>query len=169
MARFLPLLITVFLAGVFAVALLTGGAPQPPDVMLSRPAPAAPISGLDDRLLRTGTVVVNFFASWCAPCAEEQPHLLTLAKTKGFRVVGVAYKDKPAAIARWLEQHGNPFLAVGHDQDGAAALEWGVYGVPETYVLVDGVVRYRHVGVLDENTLKDAILPLAKPALPEEQ
>lgn len=160
MMRFIPLVVFLIVAAVMAIALLSGGAPQPPDVMVGRSVPATKIEGIDADQWRRGTVIVNFFASWCAPCADEQPVLAKLSRESGARIIGVAYKDKPQAVKDWLDAHGNPFSLVGYDAQGAAAIDWGVYGVPETYVVIDGVIRHRHVGPLDDATMQRDILPL---------
>ena len=157
--RFLPLVIFLVLAAVMGVALSRGGAPKPPDVMVGQAVPAAPIEGLAAHHLRKGTAVVNFFASWCAPCALEQPLLSELRTQTGVTMLGVAYKDKTEDTVAWLEEHGNPFTVVGRDPQGAAAIDWGVYGVPETFVVVDGVIVYRHVGPLDAQTMAREMLP----------
>ncbi len=160
MMRFAPLVIFLLLAAVMAVALLSGKAGKPPDAMIGKAVPAAVIDGLGADAMTHGVVVVNFFASWCAPCADEQPVLARMAKEYDVRMVGIAYKDSKDAIAAWLEKHGNPFDVIGHDVGGQAAIDWGVYGVPETYVLVDGVIVHRHVGLLDDAIVARDIAPL---------
>jgi len=107
-------------------------------------------------------VVVNFFASWCLPCVAEAGQLLAL-KQRGVTLWGISYKDRDADTARFLKQHGNPFTRIGRDPEGNAALEFGVYGVPETY-LVDktGIVRWRWVGALTDGVVAQALDPLLK-------
>ena len=105
--------------------------------------------------------VVNIFASWCAPCRLEHPLLLRLARQDGVRVFGIAYKDKPEDSARFLAELGNPFRAVGVDREGRTGLDFGVYGVPETYVLDrDGRIRARYVGALTPAKIERDLLPL---------
>ena len=163
MMRFAPLIVFLLLTAIMGVALLSGGAPKPPDAMVGRTMPQTQIQELDAAALQKGIVVVNFFASWCAPCADEQPVLARLAADHAdVRMVGIAYKDSAAEITSWLERHGNPFDLIGYDAQGAAAIDWGVYGVPETYVLVDGVIRHRHVGPLDDVMAARDIAPLLK-------
>lgn len=162
MMRFVPLIVFLVLALALGAGLLSGGAGQPPDVMVGRDVPQSPIEGIDLAALGRGTVVVNFFASWCAPCAEEQPVLSRLMQGSDARMVGIAYKDKREAVSEWLAVHGNPFDVLGYDAQGLAAIDWGVYGVPETYVLVDGVIRHRHVGPLDDETAARDIAPLLR-------
>ena len=92
-------------------------------------------------------VVVNFWASWCVPCVQEHPHLIALGKRAGVSIYGVNYKDQPSAARRFIGRYGNPYAKVGTDSNGRGAIEWGVYGMPETFV-VDGKGRiaYKHVG-----------------------
>ncbi|MGZ5918026.1 MAG: DsbE family thiol:disulfide interchange protein, partial [Methyloceanibacter sp.] len=112
--------------------------------------------------LATGKpIVVNVWASWCVPCHEEHPLLLALAKQPGVRLYGINYKDDPAAARRFLGRYGNPFERLGADLSGRVAIDWGVYGVPETYVITgDGRIALRHVGPLTEDAIRDQLLPL---------
>jgi cytochrome c biogenesis protein CcmG/thiol:disulfide interchange protein DsbE len=105
-------------------------------------------------------VLVNFFASWCVPCAEEAPVLMQL-KTRGVPVYGIAYRDKPAAAANFLQQNGNPYVHIGLDESGSVAIDFGMYGVPETY-LVDahGIVRLRWAGALNDDVIRHDLDPL---------
>jgi cytochrome c biogenesis protein CcmG, thiol:disulfide interchange protein DsbE len=105
-------------------------------------------------------ILVNFFASWCVPCVEETDELMTL-KQSGIPIWGIAYKDKPDAAAAFLKQHGNPYQRLGADPNGLVAINFGVYGVPETY-LVDrtGTVRWRYAGALDNQVVGDTLHPL---------
>ena len=141
-----------------------------PSVLIEKKAPVFTLSaqpgqegfGASDLGAPGRAVLVNFFASWCLPCVAEAPQLLAL-KQRGVALWGVAYKDKEEHTARFLQQHGNPFARIGRDADGKAALEFGVYGVPETY-LVDksGIVRWRWVGALTDGVLARALDPLLK-------
>ena len=143
---------------------------QVPSMLLDRPVPSftlgeqpsqAPFSHTD--LAAPGRpVLVNFFASWCLPCVNEAPQLLALQR-RGIPIYGVAYKDKPDATARFLAQYGNPFTRIGRDPDGRVAMEFGVYGVPETY-FVDraGIVRARWAGELTDRLIRTALDPLLK-------
>jgi cytochrome c biogenesis protein CcmG, thiol:disulfide interchange protein DsbE len=154
---FLPVLAFAALAGLFLVRLLSGADPaRVPSALIGRPAPTLalpPVAGLSTPGLapgdlRGGVTVVNVWASWCAPCRVEHPQLVALAKA-GVRVVGINYKDEPENARRFLGMLGNPFAAVGADRDGRAAIEWGVYGVPETFIVgPDGTVRHKLVGEL---------------------
>ena len=103
----------------------------------------------DLKALRGDVVVVNVWASWCAPCRQEHPLLMELAKDPGIRLVGINYKDNPENARRFLGALGNPFAAVGADPNGRAAIDWGVYGVPETFVIgPDGTIRHKQIGPL---------------------
>ena len=104
--------------------------------------------------LKGNVTLVNVWASWCAPCRVEHPLLTQLSKDKRIRVVGINYKDQPANAVRFLTQLGNPFAAIGTDGDGRAAIEWGVYGVPETFIVGrDGTIRYKLVGPITPENL----------------
>jgi cytochrome c biogenesis protein CcmG/thiol:disulfide interchange protein DsbE len=107
-------------------------------------------------------VLVNFFASWCVPCVEEAGTLMQL-KAVGLPIYGIAYKDKPAATASFLAQNGDPYTAIGHDEPGRVAIDFGLYGVPETY-LVDahGIVRWRWAGALTDDIVTGTLMPLLK-------
>ena len=115
------------------------------------------------RSLHGRPVILNFFASWCAPCREEHPELLALGRLPGVTLDGIAYKDKPDDSRRFLERLGDPYRRIGIDRSGATAIDFGVYGVPETYV-VDGTgrIRHRHVGPLTTEDVKREILPLVQ-------
>ena len=155
----LPLLTLVIMAGFFGWSLLSGRDPASiGSVMVNRPAPplAAPAlrpgePALTSDLLKTGKpVLVNFFASWCAPCEVEQPVLMSL-KARRIPIVGVAYKDAPSNTQAFLDRLGDPFTQRLVDRDGAAGVEFGVTGVPETYLVgADGVVLDKHTGPLSE-------------------
>lgn len=165
----IPLVLFIALLALVAAPLLRGTDPAKlesamigramPDFVAPSVLPEQP--GLARADLLGKPAVVNFFASWCVPCQAEQPLLTRLASETNVPVFGISYKDTPAATIAWLEKHGNPFRAVADDRDGRIAIEWGVYGVPETYVIdAAGVIRYRHVGPLLPADLEKTILPL---------
>jgi cytochrome c biogenesis protein CcmG, thiol:disulfide interchange protein DsbE len=174
-----PLGIFCVLALVFAFALRTGDPSRLPSALIGKPVPAIaldgleglsdgtrPVGGLNAADLAAGHVsVVNFWASWCVPCVQEHPLLVALKERTGVRLYGVNYKDQPAAARRFLGRYGNPFAAVGVDADGRAAIEWGVYGMPETFVIDGkGRIAYKHVGPISAEALEAKIIPAIRAA-----
>ena len=119
----------------------------------------------DDATLRDGQIkLVNYWASWCAPCRVEHPHLETLAD-EGVTILGINYKDNPANALSFLEELGDPYAAIGADATGRMALDWGVYGVPETYVIDgDGTIVLRFAGPITERVLESTIRPAIESA-----
>lgn len=111
--------------------------------------------------LRGELSLVNVFASWCAPCQVEHPLLMRLAEAEGLPIYGIAYKNERAAVRRYLAEAGNPFAAIGHDPQGRVAIEWGAYGLPETYLVdAEGRIRFRHAGPLLPEDVNNKLLPL---------
>lgn len=149
MIRYAPLAVFVLLAAILVFALLGGGKKDVQNASQLRDLPAAAIEGIDRAALEKGEVLVNFFASWCVSCVGEQAVLMDMAK-RGVRIYGVAYNDDPEKTRAWLDRHGNPFTAVGHDPNGRAAIDWGVSGVPETFFLRDGKIVRHDVGALED-------------------
>ena len=151
-------------------------APAPdiiPSALINKPAPRLVLPGLDAQSaaftpadLAAGHVsVVNVFASWCAPCRLEAGQLETLSRMPGVAVYGLAQKDKPAATRAFLDEVGNPFARIARDDDGRASIEWGVYGVPETFV-VDGkgIIRLKYVGEITQAALAGRLVPAIRAA-----
>jgi cytochrome c biogenesis protein CcmG/thiol:disulfide interchange protein DsbE len=140
-----------------------------PSALIDKPVPAFALppllegdAGLTAADLRGQVSLVNFFASWCVPCRAEHPLLTRLAREEGLRVNGIAYKDRPEDARAFLAELGNPFARIGADFDGRTAIEFGVYGVPETYLIDrDGRIRFRHVGPLTPEAIEQDLLPLA--------
>lgn len=171
--RIAPIAIFLMLAAAFAFALSSGDPSKLPSALLGKQAPTVaippideladngkPVPGIEAKDFASGApVVVNFWASWCAPCIAEHPLLMALKDKTGVAILGVNYKDQPAA-ARRFGRYGNPFSAAGADANGRAAIEWGVYGMPETFVL-DGKGRivFKHVGPLSPEALETKIIP----------
>ena len=169
-----PLLVFGAMAAMFAFALTKGDPSKLPSALIGKPAPPLALSaikGLQDGaravplltqevLVQGDVTVVNFWASWCGPCVEEHPFLIELARLPGVRVVGVNYKDLGANARRFLGRYGNPYGAIGADTTGRTAIEWGVYGMPETFIL-DGKGRIvlKHVGQITPAALRSNLLP----------
>ena len=113
-----------------------------------------------DDLIGHGPVLLNVFASWCIPCRAEHPQLMALARDHGLRIVAINYKDKPEDAAAWLKNLGDPFTKIGRDDTGRVSIDWGVYGVPESFIVDrEGRIRYKHVGPMDAHDVATKILP----------
>jgi cytochrome c biogenesis protein CcmG/thiol:disulfide interchange protein DsbE len=160
-----PLILFAGLAGLFLTGLLGGDRTALPSALVGRPAPmidlppleglardGAAVPGFGGKDLRQGKVrLVNVFASWCAPCHAEHPFLMELAKDSRIAILGINQKDQPDNARRFLGAKGNPYAAVGVDPNGRASIEWGVYGVPETFIVKgDGTIAHKLVGPLTE-------------------
>ncbi len=166
----LPVLLFVALAGYFALALRPDRDPNAlPSALIDKPAPAfdlASLQGGPDLALsdlKGHVMVLNFFASWCVPCRSENPVLMRLATKDKLPLYGIAYKDRPDAARQVLAQLGDPYHRIGIDADGRTGLNFGVYGVPETYV-VDraGHIRARYAGPLTAEIVNRELLPLVR-------
>tara|TARA_R110000787_G_scaffold70001_9_gene155584 strand:+ start:1779 stop:2378 length:600 start_codon:yes stop_codon:yes gene_type:complete len=119
--------------------------------------------GLSDADLRGTTSLVNVFASWCAACELEHPVLVDLAASGAVPIHGLNYKDRPDDASTWLDKRGDPYTRTGADVSGRVGIDWGVYGIPETFVIgPDGHIAYKHVGPLTPETIQDTILPLVE-------
>lgn len=166
----LPALLFAALAAYLVVALAPERDPSlVPSARIDDPVPAFALPGLldegsglaSDDLAKGEVSLVNFYASWCVPCRVEHPLLMRLAEEEDIPLYGIAYKDKPADSRAWIEKLGNPFRRIGVDLEGRTAIDFGVYGVPETYVIDrEGRIRYRHVGPLTPQVVEETILPL---------
>ena len=162
--RFAPLIVFVIVALLAGAALLSHRDPAViPSALIGRPAPVLALKGLASADMKQGPVFVNFFASWCVPCRAEQKVLEKISKE--VPIYGVAYKDKPADTQKFLAETENPFTAIGEDADGRAAIDWGVSGVPETFLIgKNGTVQYRHTGPMTEEVYNDVLKPLLREA-----
>lgn len=162
---FVPLIIFLALAALLYLGL--GHDPRElPSALVDRPMPAFALPSLgddkplDQTLFRGSPRLLNVWATWCSACRDEHPFLVELARA-GVPIVGLDYKDDPAAARRWLADMGNPYQEVIADREGRLGLDLGVYGAPETYVIdAAGIIRYRHVGVLDAQVWRERIEPV---------
>jgi len=166
----LPVALFIAVATYFVLALRPDRDPSLlPSALIDKPAPSFALVGLNGsdglRLdaLKGQVTLVNFFASWCEPCRDEHAVLMRLVKDGDAALYGIAYKDKPADTQKFLQQLGDPYRGVGLDESGRTAIDFGVYGVPETYVIdKEGRIRLRHVGPLTEADVAHELLPLLK-------
>lgn len=179
--RFLPLILFALLAALFLFRLFAGDASRIPSALIGKPAPTFNLPALDGLKdtpglstedLRKGHVsVVNIFASWCLPCRQEHPVLMAMArdgtlKEKGVEIYGLSYKDEPANALGFLQEGGNPFQRVGVDPAGRAAIDFGVYGVPETFVIKgDGTIAYKFIGPLTPSAVATTLVPEIEKAM----
>jgi cytochrome c biogenesis protein CcmG/thiol:disulfide interchange protein DsbE len=167
--RRLLYLIPVLVFAAVGVGLAVGLTRDPgtlPSALIDRPVPEFELPGLEgDEGLSSADLegrvsLVNVFASWCVPCRVEHPVLMRLAE-EGVPIFGINYKDPPDQAKAWLAELGNPFEKIGADRDGRVGIEWGVYGVPETFVVdAKGRIRHRHVGPIQARDLERTLLPL---------
>lgn len=163
----LPLAVLCVLMGLFAIG-LQNDPRRVPSPLIDKPAPAfrlpllqTPEKMLADTDLRGRPVLINVWASWCLACRYEHPLLMEIARAGRYPLYGLNYKDERAEALGWLAQHGDPYLASVSDTDGRVGIDFGVYGVPETFVLdASGIIRYKHIGPVDEKALRERILPL---------
>nr|WP_255726740.1 DsbE family thiol:disulfide interchange protein [Microvirga sp. ACRRW] len=168
MVFILPVIVFVVLAVLFFVQLTSGRNPADlPSALLNKPVPVfslaplegltadgKPVPGFSNEDLKGRVTIVNVWASWCAPCRQEHPLLVDLAKDPSVRLVGINQKDNPDNARRFLGALGNPYAAVGVDPKGRASIDWGVYGVPETFIVgPDGTIRHKHIGPLTPENL----------------
>ena len=169
----LPLVVFLALVGLFYFRLGSGDPSRVPSALLNKPVPDFSLppleegqsNGLSDEDLKTGVHVVNVWASWCGPCRLEHPILMRLAEDKRFQVFGINYKDVPENAARFVGTLGNPFEKIGVDRSGKTGIDWGVYGVPETFVVKDGIIVHKFIGPLDEAGLTRDLMPALEKAL----
>jgi len=180
----LPLIIFTAIAALFYFGLIAGDPSKLPSALIGKPVPPTdlpplealavngkPVPGLKDDMLKGQVTLVNVWASWCVPCHDEAPLLDALArdpgyKDKRFAIVGINYKDVADNARRFLNRYGNPFSAVGVDEKGRASIDWGVYGVPETFLVGrDGRIAYKLVGPITPQNLEAVLKPQIEKAL----
>ena len=177
---FLPLATFGLLVAVFLVRLYSGDPSKLPSALIGKAAPTftlpalegalhegAPLPGFSNTDLAKGKLsLVNVFASWCAPCHQEHPFLMVLAKDPRVQIFGINQKDSSENARRFLGRLGNPYRAVGADADGRISIDWGVYGVPETFLVAgDGRILYKHVGPISAESLREKLMPEIEKAL----
>jgi cytochrome c biogenesis protein CcmG/thiol:disulfide interchange protein DsbE len=174
-----PLAVFFGLVMLFVIRLFAGDPSRIPSALIGHPAPQTtlppvagldrdgkPVPGLDPANFKGAVTVVNVWASWCVPCHDEAPILMQLAQDARLHIVGINYKDEPENARRFLGRHGDPFAAAGADPNGRAAIEWGVYGVPETFIVGrDGRIAYKLVGPITPENLDTVIKPEIEKAL----
>ena len=170
----LPLVVFAALAALFLVRLWSGDPSRLPSALIGHPAPKTDlpplagltthdgkaVPGLSNAAFSGELTLVNVWASWCVPCADEVPFLEKLSKDTRIKLVGIDYKDPTDNARRFLNRYGNPFAAVGVDASGRTSIDWGVYGVPETYLIGrDGTIAYKLVGPVTAENLAQALEP----------
>ncbi len=180
LAVLLPLVFFLALAALFFFRLGSGDPSRIPSALIGHPAPETNLAPVPGMLARDGTqlpgievagfkgavTLINVWASWCIPCRDEAPLLNTLSDDSRIRVVGINYKDQPDNARRFLGRYGNPFAAAGSDGNGRASMEWGVYGVPEPFLVGrDGRIAYKLVGPITEANLQSVLKPEIEKAL----
>lgn len=170
LARFLPLIVFAVLVGLFSIGLVwnqTHDSRYVPSPLIDKPAPdfrlprlAQPTEFVSKADLLGQAYLLNVFASWCYACGQEHPTLMAWRDQLGIPLFGYNYKDAPRDARAWLTRHGNPYHEVIVDQAGLTAIDFGVYGAPETYLIdAQGIIRYKHIGPLTPKLIADELLP----------
>jgi len=176
---FIPLVLFLGLAALFLIRLGAGDISRIPSVLIGHPAPTTvlpgvaglerngkPVPGLETDSFKGAVTVLNVWASWCVPCRDEAPLLLALARDPRVRILGINYKDSAENARRFLARYGNPYVGNGADLNGRASIEWGVYGVPETFVVGrDGRIAYKLIGPIEPVNLEKVLKPEIEKAL----
>ena len=175
----LPLVGFLALAALFYVGLGAGDPSRLPSALIGKPVPPTElppvpglevngkaVSGLSKATFAGSVILVNVWASWCVPCHDEAPLLEALGKDKRIKLLGINYKDAPDNARRFLNRYGNPFVATGRDENGRTSIDWGVYGVPETFLIGrDGRIAYKLIGPITGENLKSTLMPQIEKAL----
>jgi len=176
---FLPLIAFAALAALFFYRLGSGDPSRLPSALIGHPIPTTDlpplpglerdgksVPGLSNETFKGAVTLVNVWASWCVPCHDEVPFLDQLSKDKRIQLVGINYKDSPDNARRFLNRYGNPFVATGRDEAGRASIDWGVYGVPETFLVGrDGRITYKLIGPITAANLAGTLQPEIEKAL----
>lgn len=165
----IPLIVFIGLVVLLAVGLRLDPR-EVPSPFIGKPAPVFNLASLHDENkiispanLQGQVWILNVWASWCVSCRQEHPLLMELAKTRQVPIYGLNYKDEKSNAMLWLKQWGDPYQVSAFDAEGSAGIDWGVYGVPETFVIdKQGIVRHKHIGVLQQKDLDEKIMPLVK-------
>ncbi len=172
--RLLPVLLFAGLAGAFTISLLSGPANILPSALINKSVPQFILPSLGDDenvtstlpglktedLIKGKVTVVNYFASWCPPCRYEHPVLMRLNRMNIVKLVGISQKDDPVKSMNFLNELGNPYSAVGVDRNGRVSIDWGVYGLPETFIVDgEGRIRFKYVGPISNQLLESKIIP----------
>lgn len=176
----LPLVLFLALVAVLGPRLTIGeGVSRVPSPLIDKPVPEFSLPGVEgiqgsaagfsDQDVSKGVHLVNVWASWCGPCREEHPILMMLSKDPSFTLLGINKSDNDVNAARFLGALGNPFDAVGADRKGRVSIDWGVYGIPETFIVKDGVIRYKHIGPIGPDILRKSFMPALQQVLEEDR
>ncbi len=177
----LPLIAFAIISAFFVWGLMKGNPRYIPSVLIGKPAPTfdlpplpgaktlegKPVPGLSSKDLKTipGIKMVSFFASWCVSCRQEHPFLMELARRKVIPIVGIAYKDAPEKSLAWLDELGNPYSRIGVDRQGRTGIDFGVYGIPESFFIDErGVIVYKYTGPLSPTAWEKDVIPALKKA-----
>jgi cytochrome c biogenesis protein CcmG, thiol:disulfide interchange protein DsbE len=175
----IPLVFFLGLAALFFLRLGSGDPSRIPSALIGRTVPQTdlppvvglerdgkPLPGISAAAFTGAVTLLNVWASWCVPCHDEAPLLMELAKDQRIRIVGINYKDQPDNARRFLGRHGNPFVAAGADPNGRASIDWGVYGVPETFLIGrDGRIAFKLVGPITPHNYQAVLKPAIEKAL----
>ncbi len=170
MNRFLLPLGAFIVLAIFLGVGLTLKPREVPSPLIDKPAPAFRVPQLHDEAktiapedMRGKVWLLNVWASWCVSCREEHPLLVELAQQNVVPIYGLNYKDKREDAIAWLNEHGNPYVMSAHDRGGNVGIDWGVYGVPETFVMdKQGIIRYKQIGPVTPEVIRDKLIPLVK-------
>ncbi len=183
LAVILPLLVFALVAAFFVWGLIKGDPRKIPSVLIGKPVPQFSLPALKDAVrfdgrpvpalasdhLKGGDIkMVNFFASWCVACRDEHPFIMQLARQNVMPIFGIAYKDAPEKSLAWLNDLGNPYERIGVDLKGRVGIDFGVYGIPETFFInADGVIIYKFIGPLSPKSWQEVVLPSLEKARKE--